>query len=721
MNIERDRMEIVAKHLANEMGVQIEFVKDATPATDGRRIILPTELNGDMLFELLGALLHETAHVRYTDKNAYERRKNQTEQMREAVNVLEDIRVDAKAIAEHPAAQSMYRKLLTYISEKYGEGMKKEPLAHRIFKHLVLIGKGLEDLAYDDKAMKAIEILNLRHFVVDAIDATDTYTIEALAEQLLRVLGQAFKDEQEKAKKESREKAQKGQGQASNEQQQGDNKEEGTEKGEGNAENEDDKEGTKDEDGEGNGEGQGTAENGEGEGTEDGEAQDNNKEGNGEDEDGEKTESGTQGEGDTEEEGADEDDWYEPNPQYADDKKNAEKDFEKAQDKYEEKQAKSQEKMQKARDLEAQREKARKNQRMNDTRVRRAEYRAKYAEKNGMKDMQAEQEKIAASAKRLVEKHSKKQQDVMQPLSQAVQEYQEAKNERDQARREYDEKNRRKVQLQDDTSLESLLGRPELEFGLKAIAEDLKAPTPICKMPKTLDDVLRDFFVARREEKTEDDSGRLNNRKLSHLFTDGNSLFYTTEVKERRTKVAFVIDKSGSMLGQRMEMLRKAMGTLWDALRRVINECNLPVDVSVYAFDYCHQEYVDGTTKTMEGVYKVKDETDEMDGETLASKLIATDSGTDLVLANLKVAQELDSDGTNAEKVMVVLTDAEVTDYTIQEVINSTRTDIKSLYIGIDAAMEKESVKRLFAGHNITPNSDIVDVLSRALREAITQ
>ena len=58
--------ETVAKHFAGQLKVKLQYKEKACPQTDGESCItLPTDM-GDLTLPTLGALLHESYHIRNT-------------------------------------------------------------------------------------------------------------------------------------------------------------------------------------------------------------------------------------------------------------------------------------------------------------------------------------------------------------------------------------------------------------------------------------------------------------------------------------------------------------------------------------------------------------------------------------------------------------------------------------------------------------------------------
>jgi uncharacterized protein with von Willebrand factor type A (vWA) domain len=145
--------ETIAKHFANKLTTRVVFKAKATPMTDGTTIILPKSLSDENLLPTLGALLHESHHIKYTDMSAMKPEMEWTEGYHKAsqflLNLLEDIRIDHKVFKEYPSARILYKKLLdTVFSDKDFDKSQITEMFIILTQHIYLYGVGFENLFY---------------------------------------------------------------------------------------------------------------------------------------------------------------------------------------------------------------------------------------------------------------------------------------------------------------------------------------------------------------------------------------------------------------------------------------------------------------------------------------------------------------------------------------------------------------------------------------------
>jgi uncharacterized protein YegL len=223
------------------------------------------------------------------------------------------------------------------------------------------------------------------------------------------------------------------------------------------------------------------------------------------------------------------------------------------------------------------------------------------------------------------------------------------------------------------------------------------------ELEKTLDEKLREFFVERREERQIDEDGtRLNRRKLASLYTTSANMFTERHQVDDQTDLIFLLDNSGSMSGQKGSMLVTAVTTLMNSLKRVVFDENLPLSMAVYTFN--------NTTEC------IKEFDEELDIQRIASRY-RTDGGTTMLPAINKMAEVFDQKGRSERRLLMVLTDAEVSYHEIQVLSNQAKTEMKTVYIGIGADMRNESVRKLFMETNINTEKEILDVLSKVIMD----
>jgi len=595
-------IEVIAQHLAGNLNVRVNFVEGATPCTDGKAITLPTDLNKDVLMEMLGVLVHETFHIKHTSMDDFNHPSlSRAEQ--DVLNVLEDIRVDSLAVAQYPKAQELYEMLFIYVFNKHRAQMKDEAMAQKVLKHLILMARGADGIYYDNKALDIINALNLRSFIDTAKNTHSTYALIAPAKQLTRLLMGELRDRRHK--------------------------------------------GTQTEGTEGNEAGKGAhVEQIEKQGKVVKEADDR------------KSEALT--------------DWM--------------KASEEARGKFKARKG------------------AHRRMKLNETKSRNYTREAQYTSDT----------KEAERQQSLADKAEARKSQARKDMSEADSDYHDASETRsrlnkqlEQARKTLSNEAERLAKMQEDEDNDdSVWGVNEhLDVnGFNALNKaDITEQYLDIEMPKSMDDIIREFFVCKQEQKqTNDEGARLNNNKLSNLLTTSRDLFTEIEDVEHKTRVTFLVDNSGSMQSK-TEVVTNALGTLLDSLQRVIDADNLPLEVGVYTFD-----------DTVECI-KAYDE--QTGGKDIAERYHARGS-TELLKAVNTIAEIVQDAGDDAENVCIIMTDAGVFYNEIRELANQARTDMKCLYIGINASLGCREAEELFK-HNIKRSGEIVDVLSSALLESL--
>jgi myosin heavy subunit len=187
---------ILAKHFAETVNVQLVFEEGAQPKTDGRTITLPTELADNAINLTLGALLHETAHIRYTDCDI-SRRMDLTPEEHETLNSLEDIRIDLKTIQQYPNAVDFQQRLMQDVIKRHGKDLATESKPQQILKGLIMLGHNLDPaLVYSPATVELIKKFST--FVETALskNTKETKDLVEPAKELTRLLiGEVLKQQ----------------------------------------------------------------------------------------------------------------------------------------------------------------------------------------------------------------------------------------------------------------------------------------------------------------------------------------------------------------------------------------------------------------------------------------------------------------------------------------------------------------------------------------------
>jgi uncharacterized protein with von Willebrand factor type A (vWA) domain len=178
----RESLEIFAKHFGTILGIQIVF-GETGPSTDGKTIYLPENLSQEALYPCLGALLHETGHIRMTDFTATRRVSSEVFPV---LNLLEDIRIDTNTLSKYPETRDLYKRLLSFAMKDKAEAFKAEPFGVKVLKHLYIEALGFE--GYEPKASQFIKEAKLERFIKSSRVAPNTHELISEANELYSIL-----------------------------------------------------------------------------------------------------------------------------------------------------------------------------------------------------------------------------------------------------------------------------------------------------------------------------------------------------------------------------------------------------------------------------------------------------------------------------------------------------------------------------------------------------
>jgi len=648
-------IEILCKHLAEKLDIEIRFEEGSPPCTDGKKIVLPTDLNRKVMLELLATLLHETGHIRSTDMDKFTQIcENNGSLYKLAVNMLEDVRVDNETLKKYPQARELYYLLFRYCFDKQTENLKAEGLPIQVMKHMMVrsyeIDKKLSDtLVYNPTAIDIINQLNLDGFTNRAKQCSSIFQVEQVARDLLTVLTNFFRDvfKEEIQKKQE-------QNQARTQEQK--------------------------------------------------------------DAEAEERESTPYYNGSYRYAGnfnPNQEDLDKPIPEGLKEKVKKEYGYEdilkdqkeikkKRETEYNEAQTKNHE-AQRQENLDRDAKKSLErgltridgNVREKETLLRRGGL-SRAEEEKAEKSKEKSEEKSELYHEQIAELEDKIEKD--RALSEKTGEI------REKAARKYGEEyNRLKAMMEDPNSTDALFGkdnRVDLN-GFSAIdsgdvmGSNLYDSTDIL-VTKSLDEKIRDTFLGKKEERMPEETGRVNHRVLYRVMTGDDNIFQEDEETHKKTHIIFLLDASGSMGGSKATMLVTAVDSLLNALKRVIENEDLPISIGVYDFD--------------DNVRQIKHFDDPLK-EFLLKDTYYTRGSTRLLQSVLKMADIFHNIGEDSEKILVIATDAEVDSNEIHRLSNQTFDDIRTIYIGLGVNDRSECVKKLFR-NNIETEKQILEVLT---------
>lgn len=611
---------ILARHFGSAEHINVTFEAGACPATNGKSIILPDDLQagGD---SMLAAMLHECGHVAYTDFNVAEYYGAGQAALFQCLNCLEDVRIDAITAAKYPAAREFAQTALSLILAAQADNLKLEPVALQLTKSICI--KAIDpnlDLAtiYPPDVAERGETL-AAEFIPQAIKAVSTREVEeALAAQLLKAITGALKPEDMKQ----------GQGQ----------------------------------------------------------------------------QGGLQGARQA--------------------KEQAEQASNKAKAKLDEAKAKAEKSVNDAQQAYNKYKKARTARRTYETKAAKASMQARQQGRDPATDPETQ---------RLAAKKAQAQQAEQQAADQvrAIRAAQQAQDSSqtvelynaEQALQQAEQKERdAECAIQQALNEEFTPNGENIALtGFKSVdLEALRQLAPIRVTPN-LSETIKDALTTKRDQRQLDETGHdINASALPEYQTiDPEQFFINSERRDYKTRVAVLVDCSGSMQDfeadrpdVRAALAVNALAATLDAAKQAIGQ-GAPADVAVYAFGDLPE--------------RIYSEIDQYTGrDQLAAKWeqarYNAGQGTQIIKAINKACADL-KEHTDAERVLIVITDADIESEDMKQLRNEAITDgARVVFIGCQAKLNGSSrgdARKLFSRYNINSQTDAADILKRAFMDAI--
>ena len=619
--MKKEAFQEIAKHFAESIKVSLRFEVGAVPRTNGSEIVLPTEMSEAYIDETLGALLHETNHIRYTDMEYFSELDRLT---REVTNVVEDIRVDSKSLKLYPNSRCFYMVLIEDVLKTKMESIQKEPLPFKVLKALILAGFGVDAKRVygtcDDWADIEKHLANLLPLMTEIKECPDTKSTAPIVSKIILEL---FKDKDKEKKPGKNEKSEDGESS-------------------------------------GNGESQG----------------DGNDQNKSEDPLGDITENVGE---------------------YHD---TVTKDN-KLKAKYDELAAKYNEHV-------AAYNKACRSKKTYNTKLRNLE-----------RDLRWGNIKPNAEQKAKKDKYEQAIKDRADTMNKENTEFQSCSQEKHaiSTKREKLEDKVEKIKDTMNGLLDQLFSTTDYSnlLGFNALDKDKLLDKNYVDVPynQNLDELIKEVLIVKQEEYQQDDTGRLDMRKLHEVFTDPESMFIEKEDRQLQTRVNFVVDVSGSMSGYgageeyREDLCSHALNIIAESFKKAI-KAGAPGEMKVFAFGNDIYEAVPDAEH-----YKPISRAEFTKWRDVAG------GSTNLSNCVNLVVNEVSNDS-EFRNVLVIMTDAEVDDRELEMMINNISTgDVRVLYIAIASRLATKEAQELFGSNNITNKENAVQILQNVMLQGI--
>jgi len=208
-NVLRGSLPIVAGAYGDSFGVRV-VCHGSTACTDGSTIYIPflDTVTGETLYVLVyGYLIHESAHIRFTDFGVFNSINDGV--TRGLTNILEDPRIEIAMVGEFPGTERKLRALWSFVAEKHETPPAELSEAGRLLNFvLASVRQRQWNLVeskpmYDDCVRMAEEVFPEGFFVrfdglLNLYFDTMNNTLDALrlAKAILKVLQEEIENEQ---------------------------------------------------------------------------------------------------------------------------------------------------------------------------------------------------------------------------------------------------------------------------------------------------------------------------------------------------------------------------------------------------------------------------------------------------------------------------------------------------------------------------------------------
>ena len=610
MNALEERITLTAKMFANvnnkttNQNIQVVFEKDATPHTDGEIITLPSNMNEEILWELLGALLHESFHIRFTDMKSINPSFYSDQNLFYCLNVLEDIRINWMAHKLFPKSRLFFHALYYYLAKKHKDSFHNEPIINQIINTLLLSNDDFP--TYSREAEKLIKIHDLERFKTIARNAEHVKKLEEPAKELHELLNKISKKIISNLNSDDLAKLLKS---------------------------------TKD---------------------------------------------------------------------------NLNEKTKKYSDKNQLNQTKKEELNQLYNDLRKIHKKLHRIKATNNTRSNNLNYEVKrliqeQTQNNSSSDIIKHKSKLSNNARNRSDAASDK-------MTKNETELQNIANKMQKINKLLYESKKELTHAQSDIEnlLKNGIESPAVVFGYSPISiTGLNSldTNDLCyehayELPKSLNDIIREIFLQKKEDKEINNEGnRLNRNNLYKIITDNQNLFNIPIQHFEKTKIAFLLDMSGSMNGNRARLVNTAFAYLYNSLTKVLIDEGLnDTKIGVFGFNT--------ETRTLKNFEENKN------GEAVLKKYFPS-GGTRIERALVHVINKMTEEGDNQKQIIILLTDADVPE---QELMNLRNTinfeDTKIIFIGIEIQNRYNIARELFMD-NITGSKNVIQILTNALKRSI--
>jgi hypothetical protein len=252
-------------------------------------------------------------------------------------------------------------------------------------------------------------------------------------------------------------------------------------------------------------------------------------------------------------------------------------------------------------------------------------------------------------------------------------------------------------------------------LGFNALDKDKLLDKNYVDIPynQCLDELIKEVLILKQEEYQQEETGKLNLRRLHEVFTEPDNMFVEKDTRQILTRVTFVVDVSGSMDSfasaedRRNDLCSHALNIVASSFKKAIL-ANAPGEMKIYAFG-------DKAVETIPSA----DQFSAVSPSVLLQWRDKAGGSTNLSRCVNLIVNEVTSDP-EYRNILVIITDAEVDSEELQEMTNNISTgDVKVLYIAIGSGLHTPEAQELFGQNNITNKENAVKILQDVMMQGM--
>lgn len=214
-----DEYRMLAEHFGKDDRVRV-VISGNEAKIEGDTIYLPENVPESVQGVLLATLLHESYHMRMTDRDNIDRLVDHKEHKKNVLESLEDIRLNGKIITDWPNAGNLFHDLHEYYETKSGADFEKLNWQVKAVRNMIFQGYGDNELfkKFESTDPKVVAWFGKHQDFADEIikkaqAAPDTEALVPLVDEILDrlfPLDEKREKQKQQAKQDAKDEAKKG-------------------------------------------------------------------------------------------------------------------------------------------------------------------------------------------------------------------------------------------------------------------------------------------------------------------------------------------------------------------------------------------------------------------------------------------------------------------------------------------------------------------------------